>query len=117
MSYLGRKFLAFLLVMVVFFGSVYVSYRCGYRQGMVDAPRHYYSFDVMKALRTSPQFKAYVDSLYMATYRGFIDSLMKKDDVAGMVGRYRIERPNLPRNEIDAMRADQKKKLNELFMK
>lgn len=117
MSYLGRKFVLFVVLMVLLVGAVFVSYRCGYRQGMDDAPRHYYSFDVMKALRTNSQFKAYVDSLYMATYRGYVDSLMRRDDVAGMVGRYKIERPSLSRDEVDAMRADQKKKLNELFRK
>lgn len=85
MSSLARKFLLFVMALGVLLGTAYLTFGCGYRQGFEDAPRHYYSVDLAKAIRTNPSFRTYVDSLYVATYTQVLDSVIRTDKVVGLV--------------------------------
>lgn len=78
----------FLGVVGVLFLSAFISFRCGYGQGLKDAPRHHYSVDVSNALRTNPLFRVHVDSLFRESYRVAIDSILRKDEVVGMIGKW-----------------------------
>lgn len=89
MSYLAKKFVLFLGALGVLFGSVFISFRCGYSKGLEDAPRHFYSVDVLNALNTNPDFRSYVDSVYRAA----IDSVIRQDQFVTMVGRWLDEHP------------------------
>lgn len=93
MSSLVRKFFLFVAVLGILFATAFVSFRCGRSQGLVDAPRHFYSVDVSRALRDNPQFRQYVDSLYVSTYRSAIDSILHTERVVGLVAHWLSERP------------------------
>lgn len=93
MSYLGRKFVIFLCVLVLLVGTVFVMYRCGYRAGLSEAPRHHYSVDVMNALKTSSEFRLYVDSLYLTAFRAHVDSVVRRDDIITMMGEWMDSHP------------------------
>lgn len=93
MSYLGRKFILFFCAFVFLFAAVFVSYRCGYGTGLKEAPRHHYSVDVMKSLKTSPEFRLYVDSLYMSAFRAHVDSVIRRDDIIGLMADWMDHHP------------------------
>lgn len=88
MSYLVKRFFLFIAVLGVLFGTAFVSFRCGHNKGLKDAPRHYYSMDVSRALRESDVFRHYVDSLYVSTYRSAIDSIIRTDKVIDVVAKW-----------------------------
>lgn len=90
---LARRFLFFGMALGVLLGTAYVSFRCGKSQGLKDAPRHYYSVDVGRALRENPQFRQYVDSLYVRTYRDAIDSVLRTDPVVSVVADWLVAHP------------------------
>lgn len=93
MSYLVRRFFLFVAVGLVLFFTAFVSFRCGRSQGMDDAPRHHYTFDVMRSMETSPEFRYYVDSLYKSTYREYIDSVVNDSRFPGFVFNWLKEHP------------------------
>ena len=93
MSFLVRIFFAILAVLGILLGTAFVSFRCGKSQGLKDAPRHYYSVDVGRALRENPQFRQYVDSLYVRTYRDAIDSVLRTDPVVSVVADWLVAHP------------------------
>ena len=96
MSYLAKKFVSsFWARLGVLFGSVFISFRCGYSKGLEDSPRHFYSVDVVKALNTNKDFKRYVDSLYIATYRSVLDSVVRHDKVISVIGKWIDEHPGM----------------------
>ena len=65
-----------------------MSYRCGYSSGLDNAPRFFYNAQVKKLLATDHDFKHYVDSLYGVTYRSFLDSVLRADNVVNVVSRW-----------------------------
>lgn len=89
MSYLAKKFVLFLCALGVLFGSVFISFRCGYSSGLKDAPRHFYSVDIRRSLETNADFKNYVDSLYHAA----IDSVIRRSDFYSFVGQWLDSHP------------------------
>ena len=89
MSYLAKKFVLFLGALGVLFGSVFISFRCGYSSGLKDAPRHFYSVDIRRSLEKNADFKNYVDS----TYRAAVDSVIRKSDFYSFVGKWLDEHP------------------------
>lgn len=93
MSSLARRFFVFVGVVCVLFGAVFVSFRCGHSRGLKDAPRHYYSVDVAYALNNNPAFRTYVDSLYVSTYRSYLDSSLRTDRIAGLVSNWLKDHP------------------------
>lgn len=93
MSYLAKKFVLFLGALGVLLGSVFISFRCGYSSGLEDAPRHFYSVDVARSLKTNPAFKSYVDSLFVREYRSAIDSIVRTDEVLGVIGKWLDDHP------------------------
>ena len=94
MSYLAKKFVLFLGALGVLFGSVFISFRCGYSKGLEDAPRHYYSVDVANSLRTNPEFRAYIDRVYRDTYIQVIDSVLRKDKLMSVIGGWLDAHPD-----------------------
>lgn len=94
MSSLVRKFLLFLVALGILFGSAFIAFRCGYKKGLGDAPRHYYSLDVSRALTENPAFRRYVDSLYVTTYRSVMDSVIRTDKMMTLVGKWLDAHPD-----------------------
>lgn len=94
MSFLVRIFFAILAVLGILLGTAFVSFRCGVTQGLKDAPRHFYSVDVARALNENPQFRHYVDSLYVSTYRAAFDSLMRTDRALSVISDWLVAHPD-----------------------
>lgn len=94
MLFLVKKFFLFLAVLGILFGTAFVSFRCGRSQGFKDAPRHFYSVDVARALRENVQFRHYVDSLYVTAYRSAFDSVMRTDKALAVVSDWLVSHPD-----------------------
>ena len=94
MSFPVKKFIIFMMALGVFFGTAYLTFKCGYSQGLKDAPRHFYSVDVARAIRENRDFKRYVDSLYVSTYISVIDSVIRTDKVVGLVSGWLDAHPD-----------------------
>ena len=82
MLYLVRRLLAVFLLLLAVVGTSWVSYRCGHRQGLADAPRYHYGLDVTHELKTNPLFREYVIGIYGREFRMAIDSVLATKDVA-----------------------------------
>ena len=117
MSYLAKKFVLFLGALGVLFGSVFISFRCGYSKGLEDSPRHFYSVDVVKALNTNKDFKRYVDSLYVATYRSVLDSVVRHDKVISVIGKWLDEHPGCAMQKTSVIPGVSQKEYERLFFK
>lgn len=108
MSYLAKKFVLFLGALGVLFGSVFISFRCGYSKGLEDAPRHHYSVDVARALRENPDFRRYVDDVYRSAYIQVLDSVIRKGELMGLIGGWLDEHPNCQIKDEKMLKIDSK---------
>ena len=117
MSYLAKKFFLFLGALGVLFGSVFISFRCGYSKGLEDSPRHFYSVDVVKAMNTNSDFKRYVDSLYIATYRSVLDSVVRHDKVISVIGKWIDEHPGCAMSEMSVVPGVTRRDFDRIFTK
>lgn len=93
MSFLVRRFILFVCVLFVLFLTSFVSYRCGRSQGLKDAPRHFYSADVASALKENPDFRHYVDSLYVSTYSRIVSEFIATDKGQALVREWVMSHP------------------------
>lgn len=105
MSFPVKKFLIFVMALGVLFGTVYLTFKCGYSQGLKDAPRHFYSMDVSRALTDNPAFRRYVDSLYVGTYRAVMDSVIRTDKMMSLVGKWLDAHPDCAIGKREPLRA------------
>ena len=112
-----KKFALFLGALGVLFGSVFISFRCGYSKGLEDSPRHFYSVDVVKALNTNTAFKRYVDSLYTATYRTVLDSVVRHDKVVSVLGKWLDEHPGCAMQKMSVVPGVSQRDYERVFFK
>lgn len=105
MSFPVRKFLIFVMALGVLLGTAYLTFKCGYSQGLKDAPRHYYSVDVGRYLRENPEFRHYVDSLYVSTYTHVLDSVIRTDKIVGLVSSWLDAHPNCAIGKRESLKA------------
>jgi len=105
MSFPVKKFVFFVMALGVLFGTVYLTFKCGYSQGLKDAPRHYYSVDVGRYLRENPEFRRYVDSLYVSTYTHVLDSVIRTDRIIGLVSSWLDAHPDCAIGKKSRIRA------------
>lgn len=105
MSYLAKKYFIFLVALGILFSAVFLSFRCGYKKGLGDAPRHFYSMDVSRALTDNPAFRRYVDSLYVGTYRAVMDSVIRTDKVMSLVGKWLDAHPDCAIGKREPLKA------------
>lgn len=93
MFFLVKRFAWVMGAFCVLFLSVFISFRCGYKKGLEDAPRRFYSVDVATALRENPDFRNYVTEVYSATYRQVLDSVLRTDKLLAVYGQWMDSHP------------------------